>query len=78
MPTFARELEQLIRAHLGTPRWGDDFFPVLDALNDASLRIAMEADRYRFRDDSDREWQEWQRELKRREKKRAGLTVVGQ
>ena len=68
--TFSEELEQLVRKHLAAPpQWGDDFFPLLDALEGASVRIAEEADRYRFRNEDESEWREWQRELKRGQKR---------
>jgi hypothetical protein len=47
MTTFAHDLDQLIRRHLNSPRWGDDLEPIVTALHVAACRWAGEADRYR-------------------------------
>jgi hypothetical protein len=67
MTTFERELNALIRKHLGRPKWGDDFCPILDALRAATDRLDGRADRYRFRDESKQEFKQYQREWKRRQ-----------
>ena len=48
--TFARELDELIRKHLATPVYGEDFMPILNALCDAADKLAFEADRYPWRE----------------------------
>jgi hypothetical protein len=53
---FARELEALIRKHLGKPQWGDDILPIAQALHEAADRVDWEADRLRFRDESEQEF----------------------
>jgi hypothetical protein len=58
MTTFARDLDQLIRRHLNSPRWGDDLEPIVTALHVAACRWAGEADRYRWKDESAREFRE--------------------
>ena len=61
--TFATELEALVRKHLGTPQWADDYQLVCDVLAEASARIPMEAERFRWRDESEREFErrlKWQ------------------
>lgn len=59
MPTtFATELDRLIRKHLGVPQWGDDFLPIVEALGEASDWVAEEADRFRWHDESEREFRE--------------------
>ncbi len=64
MPTtFATELEALVRKHLGTPQWAEDYQQVCDVLAEASERIAMEADQVRWSDESEREFEKrlkWQ------------------
>lgn len=48
---FARELNALIRKHLGKPRHGDDYLPVINALRVAADRLAMKADHRPWKDD---------------------------
>ena len=49
--TFARELDQLIKKHLGTPQFGEDFRLVIDALLNAADKLAEQADTYSWRAD---------------------------
>jgi hypothetical protein len=58
MPSFARELDNLIRLHLGTPRYCEDFMPILDALCSAAEKLAAQADGCRCRDESEAEFHE--------------------
>jgi hypothetical protein len=44
MSDFATELEQLIRKHLGTPQFSDDYDEICRALDEAEARLAWEAD----------------------------------
>jgi hypothetical protein len=59
MTSFARELEALIRKHVGkNPKYGGDLTPIADALHVAASKWAMQADRCRRRDESEREFQD--------------------
>jgi hypothetical protein len=51
--TFAHELDQLIRKHLGKPRCGEDFISVLNALCDAADKLAAEADRLPWKEENE-------------------------
>ncbi|WP_441268104.1 hypothetical protein AB7G19_22385 [Bradyrhizobium sp. 215_C5_N1_1] len=48
---FEIELEQLIKKHLGSPRWMEDFIDIADALTDAATDISYEATEYPSEDD---------------------------
>jgi hypothetical protein len=41
---FERDLAALIRDHLGQPKCADDYDCILDALEEAGDRLALEAD----------------------------------
>jgi hypothetical protein len=59
MPTFAQDLDKLIAKHLGKkPRWGDQFIPLINALHDRADELAVQADRFRFLDESEAEYRE--------------------
>jgi hypothetical protein len=59
MTSFARELDALIAKHVGkNPKFGGDLQPVCDALNTANEKWAMQADRLRWRGESEREFQD--------------------
>jgi hypothetical protein len=49
--TFARELDQLIKKHLGQPQYGEDFRLVIDGLLNAADKLAEQADTYSWRAD---------------------------
>ena len=63
MPPFAKELDQLINRHLGTPRWADDFQTVADALYRASIEIDARADRHRWHDETKRDFEQRRSEI---------------
>jgi hypothetical protein len=54
--SFATELDRLIHKFVGRPTCGEDFQEVMDALHEACNRVAIEADRYRWRDETEREF----------------------
>ena len=54
MPSFGHDLDELIRKHLGTSKWGDDLGAIADVLHDAADRLDIEADRFPFRDEDKR------------------------
>jgi hypothetical protein len=58
MTSFATELDALIRKHVGRPRYGDELEPIVTALHVAACRWAGEADRYRWRDESKKDFRE--------------------
>jgi hypothetical protein len=43
--SFERELWHMIRKHLGAPQRMSDYFPIMDALDEASARLALDADK---------------------------------
>jgi len=51
MESFTRELDELIRKHLGTPKWGEDFQVMATALHRAAEQFDERADRYPWRED---------------------------
>jgi hypothetical protein len=55
---FTTELDQLIRQHLGTPRFGDEFGPLVAALQAAACRLAEAADTFPWRDELEQEFRE--------------------
>jgi hypothetical protein len=57
MTTFAHDLDQLIRRHLNSPRWGDDLQAICVALHEAADRWAMEADQFRLKDEGERKFE---------------------
>jgi hypothetical protein len=56
--SFATELDRLIHAHVGHPKCGDDFQEIVDALHAAAIRVAIEADRYKWTNEMEREFRE--------------------
>ena len=60
---FAHDLDQLISDHLSTPRRGDDLHPIAVALHEAAERVAIQANRYRWRNETE---QDFRRRVRRR------------
>ena len=58
MPTFAHDLDKLIAKHLGTPSLGDEFADIIEALYARAERLAAQAYRYRFSDETEAEFRE--------------------
>jgi len=54
---FASELGALIQKHVGNPEYGDELRPIADALHAAADALAMQADRYRWRGESEHEFE---------------------
>jgi hypothetical protein len=46
MNEFESELELLIRKHIGTPQWNEDYQAIYNALAAAAEALALEADEY--------------------------------
>jgi hypothetical protein len=56
--TFAQDLDDLIKQHIGHPKFGDDFQPIVNALHEATNRWAARADCYRLRNETKRQFEE--------------------
>jgi hypothetical protein len=55
--TFAADLDHLIRKHVDNPKYGDEMLPIIEALYEAAGRMATQADRYRWCDESQRQFE---------------------